>query len=148
MGERSEELFLAEQHPVSGRQATFADDGTSAWLYLSEAGTPKVIADAWVYNRVPPPPLSEVRSYRPGPPPAAEGYAAPEALCANPSAHRWSLVWSADGESIALLRDGIALALIARAERPGYSRFLCKTGPWGSVWDEELFRGVIGELPE
>jgi hypothetical protein len=138
-------LFLGEKHPVSGRRGTFEDDGTSAWLYLSEPDSPRVIADAWVFNRVAPPPVSRVASYRPGPPPAAEGYAGPGALCAVPAAHEWSLLWSADGESVAVLRDGVALALIARAGRPGYSRLLAKSGPWGLVWDEELFREVTGE---
>ena len=140
--------FLGEQHSVSGRRGTFQDDGTSAWLYLSEPGTGRVIADVWAYNRVPAPPLSKVGSYRPGPPPAAEGYAGPGALCPDPSAHRWELRWAADGESVALLRDGVALALIARAERPGYSRLLAKPGPWGAVWDEQLFREVMGEAAE
>src|SRR5262249_31117335 len=121
-------------------RGTFEDDGTSAWLYLSAPDTPRVVADAWAYNRVPPPPASRVASYRPGPPPAAEGYAGPGALCAEPSAHAWSLLWSADGESVALLRDGVALALIALARRPGYSRLLTRSGPWGHVWDERLFR--------
>ena len=143
-----EELFLGEQHPVSGRRGTFEDDGTSAWLYLSAQDTPRVIADAWAFNRVPAPPVSRVASYRPGPPPAAEGYAGPGALCAEPSAYEWSLLWSADGESVAVLRDGVALALIARAGRPGYSRLLAKSGPWGQVWDEALFREVMGESAE
>jgi hypothetical protein len=138
-------LFLGEKHPVSGRRGTFEDNGTSAWLYLSEPATGRVVADAWACNRVPPPPASRVGSYRPGPPPAAQGYAGPGALCPDPSAHRWELCWSADGESVAVLRDGVALALIARAGRPGYSRLLAKSGPWGALWDDQLFREVMGE---
>jgi hypothetical protein len=140
-----DELFLGEQHPVSGRRGTFEDDGTSAWLYLSEPDTPQLIADAWAYNRIPAPPASQVGSYRPGPPPAAEGYAGPMALCADPSIHNWSLLWSPDGESVAVLRDGVALAFIARGTRPGYSRHLANSGPWGQVWDEELFHEVMAE---
>jgi hypothetical protein len=140
-----EERFLGERHPVSGRRGTIEDDGTSAWLYLSEADTPRVVADAWAYNRVPPPPISQVASFRPGPPPAAEGFAGAGALCTDPSAHRWSLHWSPDGESVAVLRDGVALALIAWARQPGYSRLLARSGPWGSLWDEELYREVMGE---
>jgi hypothetical protein len=75
---------------------------------------------------------------------AAEGYAGPQALGADPSLHEWSLVWSPDGESVAVLRDGVALALIARAARPGYSKLLAQSGPWGQVWDEEVFREVMG----
>jgi hypothetical protein len=143
-GRNVEGLFLGEQHPSSGRRGTFEDDGTSAWLYLSEPDTPRVVADTWAFNRVPPPPVEQVASYRPSPPPAAEGFAGPGALCADPSAHEWSLLWSADGESVAVLRDGVALALIARGAQPGYSRLLAKSGPWGQVWDEELFRQVMG----
>jgi hypothetical protein len=141
-------VFLGEQHPASGRRGTFEDDGTSAWLYLSEADSPRVIADAWVYNRVPPPPVSRVRSYRPQPPPAAQGYAGPEALCADPQSHLWALLWSEDRESVAVLRDGFALALIARAGRRDYCRLLAKSGPWGLVWDEELFREIMGGRAE
>ncbi len=143
-----EGLFLGEQHPVSGRRGTFEDDGNSAWLYLSEPETPRVVADAWAFNLIPPPPVERVASYRPSPPPAAEGFAGPQALCAEPSFHQWSLLWSVDGESIAVLKDGVALALIVRATRPGYSRLLAKSGPWGQVWDEELFRAVMGQHAE
>jgi hypothetical protein len=143
-----DELFLGEQHPLSGRQATFADDGISAWLYFSEPNTGRVVADAWAYNRGAPPPVSQLGSYRPAPPPAAEGYAGPGALCADPSVHSWALLWSVDGESVAVLRDGLALAFIARAGRSGYCRFLAHSGPWGLVWDEALFREVMGDLAE
>jgi hypothetical protein len=136
--------FLSERHAVSGRCGTFEDDANSAWLYLSEPDTTRITADAWVYNRVSPPSRSHVSSYSPGPPPAAEGFAGPGAFCADPSAHRWSLRWSADGESLAVLRDGVALGLIARAGRPGYSRLLARSGPWGLVWDEGLFHAVMG----
>lgn len=136
-------LFLSERHPTSGRTATAEDDGTSAWLYLSEPGGPRVVADAWVYNRVPPPPRERVASYRPAPPPAAEGFAGPDALCPDPAAHRWSLLWSADGESVALVRDGVPLALVARAGRPGYSRLLARPGPWGAPWDEAAYRAAV-----
>jgi hypothetical protein len=138
-----ENLFLSERHHVSGRCGTFEDDGTSAWLYLSEADSPRVIADAWVYNRVPAPLPSRVGSYRPGPPPAAQGFAGPEALCEEPSVYRWSLRWSSDGESVAVLRDGYALAFIARASKRGYSRMLATSGPWGSVWNEYVYRQVM-----
>jgi hypothetical protein len=141
-------VFLGEKHPASGRRGTFEDDGTSAWLYLSEVNAPRVIADAWVYNRVAAPAVSRANSYRPQPPPAAEGYAGPEGLCADPKVHRWSLLGSEDGHSIAVLRDGLALALIARASPRGYCRFLMRSGPWGLVWDQGLFRDIMGSPPE
>lgn len=137
-------LFLSERHPSSGRTATLDDTGACAWLTLSEPGGLRIAADAWVYNRVPAPPFARVASYRPEPPPAAEGYAGSNALCEDPSAHRWRLRWSADGESVAVERDGAAVALIARAGRPGFSAGLARSGPWGAVWDEAACRATLG----
>ena len=39
-------LFLEERHPVSCRVAVLEDDGTSAWLYLTDPGSGKPAADA------------------------------------------------------------------------------------------------------
>jgi hypothetical protein len=139
----NEPLIICEEHPESRRRATFEDNGTSAWLYLSDPAIGSIIADAWVYNRVPPPPISQLPTYRPDPPPAAEGYARPESLYEDPTAHHWQLQWSNDGESVAVLCDGVALAMIAQATKRCYSRNLIKTGPWGNVWDEALFLALI-----
>ena len=58
--------MLTSQSSVSGRTATFEDDGTSAWLYLSEPNTQRPTVDAWVYNRISAPPTSEIKNYRGG----------------------------------------------------------------------------------
>lgn len=136
-------LFIGERHPDSGRTATFQDTGTSAWLYLSEPGSGKVVADAWVFNRVKAPKASEVHTYHGGPPPAAEGYAGPQALCAHPLKSEWSLQWSTDGESSAVLKDGKAIAMIANGHRRGYSQHLLRSGPWGEPWNESLYRSLM-----
>ena len=134
-----EELFLDSQHPTSKRFGVFEDNGISAWLYLTEPSTRKPVADAWVYNRVPAPTTKEIQSYRGGPPPAAIGYASDDALCHTPSEHEWSFIWSTDGESVAIARNGMPVACIATAQKPGYSRELIKDGPWGNPWSDELF---------
>lgn len=139
----TDSLFLGEQHPVSGRTATFEDNGTSAWLYLSKSGYAEVVADAWAFNRVRPPRKSEIDTYRGGPPPAVEGYAGDQALCQEPSRYEWALQWSDDGESCAVLQDGKAIAMIANGQRPGYSRHLTKSGPWGEPWNEALYRFLM-----
>ena len=139
-----QELFLDSQHSVSRRFAVFEDDGTSAWLYLTESDTRKPVADAWVYNRIPAPPTEEVHSYRGGPPPAAIGHASDMALCAIPADHEWSLIWSTDGESVAIVKDGVPVACIVAAQESGYSRELIKDGPWGQTWSDELFERTFG----
>ena len=140
----SENLFLEDMHPASRRLAVLEDDGTSAWLYLSEPESRKPAADAWVYNRIAAPPPQAIKSYRGGPPPAAQGYASNAALCEDPTAHEWSFVWSPDGESVAIAKDGEPAALITVGEKRGYSRELLKDGPWGHPWSDELFQLKFG----
>lgn len=135
----NQDLFLESQHPVSRRFAVLEDDSSSVWLYLMEQETRRPVADAWVYNRIPAPPTNAISSYRGGPPPAAIGYASDAALCESPADHEWAFVWSGDGESVAIARDGIAVAAILAGQKHGYSRELIKNGPWGSTWSEELF---------
>lgn len=139
-----ENLFLEDQHSASGRLAVLEDDGTSAWLYLCDADSGKPLADAWVYNRIAAPPTEAIKSYRGGPPPAAEGYASDRALCHDPLGHEWSFVWSADGESVAVAKDGEPMAFIVGGERGGYSRELVQDGPWGHPFSEKVFRSKFG----
>ena len=137
-------LFLEDEHPASGRFAILEDDGTSAWLYVTEPGSRKPAADAWVYNRIAPPTAEAIQSYRGGPPPAAQSYASETALCEDPSAHEWSFVWSSDGEAVAVLKDGQPVACIVLGQKGGYSRELLKDGRWGHPWSATLFRQKFG----
>jgi hypothetical protein len=70
--------------------------------------------------------------------PAAIDYASDSALCHIPHEHEWSFVWSTDGESVAIAKDGMPIACIVAAQKPGYSRALIKEGPWGNTWSDEL----------
>jgi hypothetical protein len=139
-----EDLFLSEQHPVSRRFASFDDDGTSAWLYLTEPNSRRPIADAWVYNRIPAPRREDIGSFRPSPPPAAIGFASETALCLSPAKHEWCFRWSENGESVAIMKDGQAVACIIAGNRRGYSRELVTNGPWGKVWSEVEFTKEFG----
>ena len=141
----ADNLFLSEMHPVSRRFADFEDDGISAWLYLTEPDTRRVVADAWAYNRIAPPRPEEVESFRPSPPPAALGFASETALCALPEKHQWGFMWSEDGESVAVTKDGQAIACIIGGESRGYSRELLRSGPWGNVWSDTVFDKCFGK---
>jgi hypothetical protein len=139
-----DDLFLEDQHPSSRRMACIEDDGTSAWLYLTEPDSRKPVADAWVYNRIAAPPFDAIKAYRGGPPPAAQGYASEQALCEDPSADEWSFIWSSDGEAVAIAKDGAPVAFIVLGRKGGYSRELVKDGPWGHPWSDELFHSTFG----
>jgi hypothetical protein len=131
--------FLSEQHPVSRRWAFFEDDGQSAWLYLTEPDRTDIAGDCWIYNRIPAPDASEIAAFRPGPPPAACGFAGPEALVHDPEVSRIRLQWAEDGGAVALLVDGKPMGFLAAGESRGTSRNLARTGPWGNTWDQARY---------
>jgi hypothetical protein len=137
------EPFLSERHPVSRRWAIFEDDGRSAWLYLTEPDHTAPAGDCWLYNRIPAPDPSEIAAFRPGPPPAACGFAGPEALVHEPDVTRMHLQWAADGGAVALLADGVPLGFLVAGERRGTSRYLARTGPWGNTWDQARYEAVF-----
>jgi hypothetical protein len=138
------EPFLSERHPVSWRWAILEDDGRSAWLYLTEPDRPDPVGDCWIYNRIPAPDPSEIAAFRPGPPPAACGFAGPEALVHDPEVSRMRLQWAGDGGAVALLADGRPLGFIVAGERRGSSRNLARTGPWGNTWDQARYEATFG----
>jgi hypothetical protein len=137
--------FLMETHSRSKRQAVFEDDGVVAFLYLSEPGSTRIVADAWVYNRTTAEGSGRTEHYRPNPPPAEEGATDTTAYVSNPDRYAWSLRWASDGHSVAVCADGIALAFIRAGLKPGFSRNLFTATPWGEPWSEEIYAATFSD---
>jgi hypothetical protein len=151
MENQAHRMMIQEQHPVSHRWAIFEDDGVSAWLYLTEPNLMRPVADCWVYNRIDAPPSAEIEKYRGGPPPACMGYAGPGAQYPRGETPQARLLWSDDGEGVAIVVDGVALGFILSGSKSGYSRHLLRTGPWGQPWDEQRYQALfrpVGVEPE
>jgi hypothetical protein len=129
-----------EQHPGSLRWAVFEDDGVSAWLYLTRPEETRPVADCWIYNRVPAPPLARIHDYRSQPPPASAEYVAEGAQRLEARAPDVRFAWSQDGESVAVLIDGVSAGFIVAGSRRGCNRQLTRPGPWGNPWDDGLYR--------
>ena len=138
----SNEHFVSDRHPVSCRSAIFEDDGTSAWMYLTEAHNVRPIADTWIHNSCQYS-SGDSKPDHDGPPPAPSRYAAPAAVCEQSDEHRWTFKWDETGESVALLKDDQPIAFIVVGQKRGFSRMVLKDGPWGRVWHEDLFRRVF-----
>lgn len=143
----SEGLWLESYSDTSKRHAIVEDNGLTAWFYLHEPSndpgrTNPVERDGFVYNRETPIDPGEVKKYRPHPPPIAKGYASAAAVCADPGKHEWAIVWSKDGESVRLEKDGVPWCLIASGEARGYSKAIEADGPWGHPWSDDR----LGEI--
>ena len=140
----AEEVFLSELNPVSRRWAVLEDDGLSAWLYLTEPDSQQPAADCWIYNRVTNPEPAESYLSRGVAPPAPAECVTGDALRVSPDAAGFRLVWSADGESVALFDGGALVGFIAAGRGRGFSRNLRKASAWGNPLDEELYKSVFG----
>ena len=138
-----EGVFISEQHPVSRRWAVLEDDGLSAWLYLTEPNLESPAADCWIYNRIESPESAESYLSRGVAPPAPLDVAGEGALMNPADSFGFRLVWSRDGESVALFFGESLMGFIASGQKHGYSRNLRKSGAWGNPLDEALYCSVF-----
>jgi hypothetical protein len=139
-----EDILVSSYSESGQRHAMLADNGTTGWLYLhAPSADPKrtgpVDAAGFAYNRIDPIELQDVQRYRPEPPPIAKGFASENAICGEPNAHNWRLVWSRDGQTVVLMRDEQAWCLITPDNPRGYSRAIRAEGPWGSPWSDDVY---------
>ncbi len=131
--------LICEVHPRSKKEARFEDHGHSAWLYLTGPDSKVVLADCWIYNRIPAPEDSEIAQYKTSSPPAPVSYAHTNAEFTPLHSDIFEFKWSPDGRSVALLINGIPFGFIPPGAQRGYSKHLTKTGLWGREWDEKLY---------
>lgn len=140
-----ERPFHSLQHPTTGRWAIFEDDGTSAWLLVTEPHVPKPIGDCFVYNCHPPPEQLPKSLSRSGPPPITARFASGAAHRPGVSADRVELTWTRSGSAAVVLLDREPVAFLVVGEKRGYSRGIAIDGPYGHPWDEARFVEVFPE---
>jgi hypothetical protein len=138
----SDEQWSA-RHPVSGRHAYVDDDGDSAWLYLTEADGYKVAADCWLYNRRRFAPAELAKWPRDRPPPATDDHVDAGGLRSGPLPSPVTFIWDERGDSVAVRAADEVLGFIAAGDRRGHSQYLRQVGPWGTPFDDALFRRLF-----
>jgi hypothetical protein len=141
-------FWRSSENAVSRRTAVVADEGDSIWMYLTEPDGATIVADCWLFNRIPAPTDLELEARAPAyrarsePPPATADVTTPDAFHAGPLADL-RIVWSADGDSVAAWVDHQLVGFIAGAGPRGYSVHLTAECDWGRpasiVSYEELF---------
>ena len=136
-------IFLSEQHKLSRRWAVLEDDGAAAWLYLTEPGATKPIADCWLYNSVPAP--AERNFGRGDTPVVPLTHTAYAPAFASPSPEAVGFKWAPDGHSIAVFFSDQLMGFIANLGPHGHSRLLNSSGPYGSPLDEALYASTFQE---
>ena len=139
----TKDLFLSEQHPTSRRWVVVEDDGTVAWMYLTEPDLEKPAAECWLYNRVHAP--TTFNSSRGEPPVVPATHTDVVVPFVPPSAESVTLKWSLDGESVAIFIHTELVGFIAANQRRGFSKNLFMSGPFGSPIDRALYEQLFVE---
>lgn len=143
-----EPLFAHSSHEVSGRCAVLEEVEGSIWLYLMRAEGEPPELDCWLANTIAHHEQQAPEHYRSAhlPPPAPPSLVSGECVIASPSAHAWSLRWSADGGAVAALCDGRVLGFLCSRRMAAYSHHLTKDCPWGHMWRPDVFEAIYGRL--
>jgi hypothetical protein len=141
----NERPFHSVQHPVTRRWAVLEDNGTAAWLYVTEPDVPKPVADCFVYNCQPPADELPKSWDRAGPPPITTRYASDSAYRPGVSADRVRVGWTERGDAVTALVDDEPVAFLVVGEPRGYSRAIAVDGPYGHPWDEARFAACFRE---
>ena len=101
----------------------------SVWLMLHEKRTGKVVGDVWVGNFIAPIDQSDVKGYRPDPPPISKGYVSSGYAPIVVEKTSWKLEFR-EGR-FELYRDNELSAKVVVGQKDGYSVDIERDGPWG-----------------
>lgn len=141
-----DEILLEDRSGISGRFVVVIEEGGhSVWVYLTERASSRPVRDVPLASRVDPLPLHRTHEYTAsgGPPPVGEGFLAPGWKRVGPLG-TFMARWSADGESVCILIDGVPSAILSASTGHGASRALLKDGPWGRRWDDREYERLFG----
>ncbi|EGR1599178.1 TPA: hypothetical protein ACMDUI_004556 [Vibrio parahaemolyticus] len=137
----SEGLLLSSYNEESERYAILDEYDQSGVLYLTKPDTQQPERDAVAYIQYAP--ISEEtwkQKMRAGEPPKLhEGLVSEVGVIAKTAEQDFSFLWSADGNSVALLYKGAAIAFVTQSEKYGFSKAVVSDSPIVSVWDSEKF---------
>jgi hypothetical protein len=131
-------LFLIDQHTQSLRHAVVEDDGNAAFLYLTAPQSTTIVASAWIYNS------AQFPAIPPGRTDSTESDGSAAGAFRDSAGNEWTLRWSPDGHSVAVVANQFPLACILAAGNPGYSRGLRSPNALGRVWDDERYLRSFG----
>lgn len=145
---------LEERHPVSGRQAWIDDSNGVTILYLSQPNRYEIECRAWV-SQEPAPERGKKQSwlarqfagngssFR-----VPEEHVAVEGRRKSPKLRDLRIVWTADGDSVALAENGACLAFCEEGEPLGWSRDLIDNSTEGQPLEIQRFLKLFkGENP-
>jgi len=135
-----EGIFLSWTHSDSRRTAIVEELDGMVWLYLTGSENHRPERDCPVFSTIPIIEKLDWGAVRESgtPPHLYREVATADAMLPNPLASEFSVVWSIDGQSVALHYSGRRIAMIVSGFELGHSAALLTKGPLGLPFDAEL----------
>jgi hypothetical protein len=145
----AEDIFISTHNDTSNRFAVFEDNEKVAFLYLTEVGSQKPIKDAIAYSRAPPVEKIDWNKIKEtgDTPPLEKDLASSEAVVPSPLETEFSFKWSADGNAVALLRNGTPICFVSAHDKFGYSRAVSKSSNLANAWDQKAYEHLFSKKP-
>lgn len=147
MSSYAKDIFIHSHHEASNRFGIFEDNEETAFLYLTEAGTQRPIKDAVAYSRKSPVEKVDWEKIEESgdAPPLWKDISSDTAVVESPNETEFSFKWSADGNAIALLRNGIPIAFVSTTEKYGFSKAVSKPSPLANPWSQQRYESIFGK---
>jgi hypothetical protein len=141
----AEGIFIHSYNETSGRYAILEEYGEAGMLYLSEEGGQKPAKDAFAYMMVPPIDKEtwKERMKGGGPPVLHAEIASQSAVITTTKEKDFSFLWSNNGQAVALLYKGEAIAFISINEKYGFSKAVTEKSPIVNPWDQHLYEQLF-----
>lgn len=134
-------IFLNSYNDLSGRTATLFEKPFVAYLYLSESYSKEIQYGTIAYMLIDP----TDEEYTGG---AAEQleplllskhYSSYTAVLKAPEGSDYSLQWSQDGESVALLYKNEPIVMASGHDDKGHSKAVIKVFDYANPWDQDVY---------
>lgn len=142
----AEGVFIHSYNEISGRCAILGKVGKTGVLYLSEEGSQKPVKDAFTYMQDSPVDKETWKeNMKAGEPSALNTEIASETTVIPVAKdNELLLLWENNGQAVALLFKGKAIAFISLNEKYGLSKAVTKessiVNPWNQGLYEQLFK--------
>ncbi|MEQ1748324.1 MAG: hypothetical protein ABL974_02800 [Prosthecobacter sp.] len=135
-------LFLSCQSAASGRHAILEEQDGMVWLYLTASNATKPERDCPAFTtRKPTTSVDWEQIKKTGEPPSiTQDVASCSAWVIDAKPAEFSAVWSSNGESVGIVRNGHIVCMIISGERFGHSRAIAKESPLGLPFDDDIAR--------
>ncbi len=141
-----EDIYISSISPDGTHQCIIECDSHTVWMYLHDLEQSCILSDAPICSLIEPITSEEFNDiYKgEGAPPLVKKYSTDSSIVPDIINQRLSVKWANDGLSVVAFVDNKPFSMIIHDIKNGYSKSICRKGPWGNPWDDKLYTDNFG----